>query len=112
MITSPYRRLNKKTDFCQGGKIPKGIPRDKSIEHNILHRLKIARGHLDKVIEMVDKGEYCIDVIHQSHAVQASLKGIDQVVLKNHMETCVADAIKKGKSNEVTEEIMRVVEKQ
>ena len=91
--------------------MPKGIPRDKSIERNILHRLKIARGHLDRVIAMVEKKEYCIDVIHQSQAVQAALKNIDQVILKNHMETCVADAIKQGKSKEVIEEVIRVVSK-
>ena len=91
--------------------MPKGIPRDTSIQHSILHRLKIARGHLERVIMMVEKDEYCIDVIHQSQAVQAALKNIDQIILKNHMETCVADAIKQGKSKEVIEEVIRVVNK-
>lgn len=85
--------------------------RPKDLQERITHRLKIARGHLDKVIEMVDKGEYCIDVIHQSKAVQSALNQVDQVVLKNHLETCVEDAIKKGKSKEVIEEVMRVVER-
>ena len=92
--------------------MPKGVPRDKSIERTVLHRLKIARGHLDRVISMVEKGEYCIDVIHQSQAVQAALKGIDQVVLKNHMETCVAQEIKKGNSQQVLDEVMKIMEKQ
>ncbi len=91
--------------------MPKGIPRDQSVQHTIAHRLKIARGHLDTVIAMTDKGAYCIDVIHQSLAVQAALKQIDQLVLKNHMETCVADAIKKGKSEDVIEEVMKIMEK-
>lgn len=91
--------------------MPKGIPRDKSIQHTILHRLKIVRGHLDKVIEMVEQGEYCIDVIHQSIAIQSSLKQVDQVILKNHMETCVAEAVKQGKSQEVITEIMKVMNK-
>lgn len=91
--------------------MPRGIPRDKSVKRNVLHRLKIARGHLDRVIEMVGKDEYCIDVIHQSLAVQAALKTIDQTVLKNHMRTCVADSIKEGNTGEVVEEVMRVIEK-
>ncbi len=77
----------------------------------ILHRLKIARGHLDKVIEMTESNAYCIDIIHQSLAVQAALKQTDAVILKNHMETCVAAAIKKGESKEVIEEVMKVMEK-
>lgn len=91
--------------------MPKGIPRDKSVERTILHRLKICRGHLNRVIEMAQKGEYCIDVIHQSQAVQAALKGVDETILKNHMETCVAHEIKKGNSKEVIEEIMKVTKR-
>lgn len=91
--------------------MPRGIPRDQSTQRTIIHRLKIARGHLDKVITMAENDEYCIDIIHQSLAVQAALKQADAVILKNHMETCVADAIKKGDSKEVIEEVMKVMEK-
>lgn len=89
----------------------KKIFRHKNTEAAILHRLKIARGHLDKVITMLQKGEYCIDVVHQSLAVQSALKKTDQVIMKNHMENCVSDAIKKGKDKEVINEVMRVMEK-
>lgn len=92
--------------------MPKGIPRDKSIERSFLHKLKIARGHLNKVIEMVESGDYCIDVIHQSKAVQSALKQVDNAILKNHMETCVSEAVKNGKSEEVITEVMKVMEKQ
>ena len=91
--------------------MPKGIPRDKSVEHKILHRMKIARGQLDSVIAMVKNGHYCIDVIHQSLAVQAALRQADELVLKNHMETCVAEEIRKGNAREVIDEVMKVMEK-
>lgn len=91
--------------------MPKGIPRDQSTQHTILHRLKIARGHLDRVVAMAESGHYCIDVIHQSLAVQSALKSVDQLLLKNHMETCVADAIKRGDSREVISEVMQVMDK-
>lgn len=90
----------------------KGIPRHHSVTQTAVHRLKIARGHLDKVISMVENGEYCLNIVHQSLAVQAALRQTDRVILKNHMETCVADAIKKGNKNEVIDEVMRVIEKQ
>ncbi len=91
--------------------MPKGVPRNQSVQQKILHRLKISRGHLDRVIQMVEGGDYCIDIIHQSIAIQAALRETDQVVMKNHMETCVADAIAKGRKDEVIDEVMRVVEK-
>ncbi|MDQ3099725.1 MAG: metal-sensing transcriptional repressor [bacterium] len=74
-----------------------------------LHRLKITRGHLNKVIDMVEKDAYCIDVIHQSQAVQKALKEVDHVVLEKHLNSCVIDHIKQGKSKETIEEIMKVV---
>ena len=55
---------------------------------NILHRLKIARGHLDKIIDMVSKDAYCIDVVHQSIAVQSALKKIDDIELIKKYSCC------------------------
>lgn len=107
---NPHLGVKKK----KGNKLstmPRGIPRDNSVNRRIVHRLKIARGHLDKVIKMVEDGDYCIDIVHQSQAVQSALKEIDHLNLKNHMQTCMADEIKKGKSKEVVDEIMKVLEK-
>jgi DNA-binding FrmR family transcriptional regulator len=77
----------------------------------ILHRLQIARGHLEKVINMVETDAYCIDVVHQSMAIQAALKKADEAVLENHLKTCVADSIRQGKDKDVIGEVMRVIEK-
>lgn len=76
-----------------------------------IHRLKIARGHLDKVIKMIEDNEYCIDVLHQSQAVQAAIKETDNVLLENHLNTCVADSIAKGRKKEAIHEIMQVFKK-
>lgn len=78
---------------------------------SIINRLKITEGHLRKVREMVEKDAYCIDVLHQSQAVEAALKEIDSLILNNHLNTCVVDAIKKGNSKEVIDEVMAVFKK-
>lgn len=83
--------------------------RPKDTQERILHRLKISQGHLKKVIKMVENGEYCIDVIHQSQAVQRALEEADNLVLENHLKTCAADAIKKGKKDEAIKELMNVL---
>jgi len=80
-------------------------------KQKILHRLLIAKGHLEKVISMVEDDSYCIDVVHQSIAVQAALKKVDDAVLENHLKTCVADSIRKGETNAVVGEIMQVLRK-
>lgn len=91
--------------------MPKGIPRDQSIQRNVLHRLKISKGHLEKIIKMVEDDEYCIDVVHQSKALQAALKKVDQTLLENHIKTCVLHDIGKGHEHRVIEEIVEVVKK-
>jgi CsoR family transcriptional regulator, copper-sensing transcriptional repressor len=91
--------------------MPKGIPRNKSTQSDLLKRYKIARGHLKKVITMLEDGRYCLDVVHQSIAVQAALKKADRALLENHLKTCVEDQIKKGQAQESISEIMGVLRK-
>lgn len=80
------------------------------IKDSILHRLKIAKGHLAKVIALVESNAYCPEIIHQSQAVQAALSEVDKVILENHLKTCVADSIRQGKTNEVIDEVMKVID--
>ena len=75
----------------------------------LLHRLKIIRGHLDKVIEMITGDEYCMDILQQSVAVGNALKQAEQVILENHLKTCVSDAIKnKQDVEEKVDEVIKV----
>lgn len=85
--------------------------RPKDTQERIIHRLKIARGHLNKVIKMVEEDTYCIDVLHQMQAVESGLKETGNVVLENHLKTCVSDSIAKGKKDEAIAEIMQVFKK-
>ena len=74
----------------------------------VAHRLKIARGQLDKVLEMVEEDKYCVDVINQSRAIQSALREIDYLLLENHLHTCVVNLVKNGEQNRSVEEIMRL----
>ena len=85
--------------------------RPKDTQERILHRLKIAQGHLKKVIKMVESDEYCIDVLHQSQAIQRALKEVDNLMLENHLQKCAADSIAKGKGSEAIAEVMQVFRK-
>ena len=85
--------------------------RPKDTEERIVHRLKIARGHLESVIKMVENDDYCIDVLHQMQAIESGLKITGNLLLENHLKTCVSDAITKGKAEESIAEIMEVFKK-
>lgn len=85
--------------------------RPKDIKERVIHRLKITQGHLKKVQQMVESDAYCVDVIHQSQAVQRALKAIDNVLLENHLSSCVTDAIRGGRQQEAVAEVMKVFKK-
>lgn len=85
--------------------------RPKDTHERITHRLKIARGHLDKVIKMMEDDAYCIDVMHQIQAVESGLKGTGNLLLENHLRCCVSDAIVKGEADKSIAEIMEVFKK-
>ncbi|NMP22470.1 metal-sensing transcriptional repressor [Sulfobacillus harzensis] len=70
------------------------------------HRLRAAIGHLKAVSAMVDDERYCVDIMKQLAAVQASLEGVQQVLLKNHLSTCVTDAILAGSGESLITELV------
>ena len=80
----------------------------KNTQERVLHRFKIAQGHLKKVIKMVESEEYCISIIHQSQAVQKALEEANNLILENHLKTCAAEAIKEGRQEEAIAEVMNV----
>lgn len=69
-------------------------------------RLKIVAGHLESVRRMVDEERYCVDVMKQVAAVQASLEQVQQVLLRNHLSTCVTEAIKAGSGEPLIDELI------
>jgi DNA-binding FrmR family transcriptional regulator len=87
--------------------------RPKNEKERILHRLKIVLGHYKKVMQMVEDDVYCIDVLHQSMAVQKALREIDNLLLEQHLAGCVTDAMHQHQNQEkFMQEIMDVFKKQ
>ncbi len=74
-----------------------------------LNRLKTVRGHLDAVIDMVDEERYCPDVMKQVSALQGSLEKVNRVLLQNHVETCVLDAVAEGRSGQIVDELLETL---
>ena len=76
---------------------------------SLLNRLKTARGHLDAVVRMIEDDAYCPDVMKQLSAVQGSLERASRLVLRNHLETCVAAAMQAGRVDEIVDELMEAL---
>ena len=73
--------------------------------------LKNARGQVDAALRMVEEDRYCIDVSKQILAAAALLKKANLVVLRQHIDTCVKDAVSTDKGQEKIEEIAMILER-
>lgn len=62
----------------------------------VLNRLSRAGGHLESVKRMVEEGRDCSEVLVQLSAVIAALKNTSKVILKDHIENCIVDAVESG----------------
>ena len=67
---------------------------DPALKENALTRLKRIEGQVRGVHRMVEEERYCADTLVQISAVQESLRAVAQVLLRNHLEHCAADAIR------------------
>jgi DNA-binding FrmR family transcriptional regulator len=69
-----------------------------SHEHTkaVLNRLARASGHLDKVRRMVEDGEDCSEVLIQLAAVRSALNNTGKIILKDHIDHCIVDAVETG----------------
>ncbi len=75
----------------------------------VLNRLKTARGHLDGIMRMVEDEAYCPDLMKQLAAVQGMLEGTSRVIFRNHLETCVAEAMRAGRTEQILDELMETL---
>ncbi len=64
------------------------------LKKQLLNRMNYISGHLGGIKKMVKDDKYCIEIILQNEAVLAAIKKINEMILENHLNTCVTQAIK------------------
>lgn len=77
----------------------------------ILINLKKARSHIDKIIQMIEEDEYCIDVLQQLNAVIGYLKSTKNHKLAEHLRSCFVEGMKSSsnkKKKKLIEEVIKV----
>ena len=61
-----------------------------------LQRLKRIEGQVRGLVRMVEEERYCVDILTQIRAARAALKRVEESVLRDHVEHCVAEALRSG----------------
>lgn len=75
----------------------------------VINRLSRAIGHLTAVKGMVEEGRDCSEVLVQLAAVRSALNGVCKVILKDHIDHCIVDAVESG-DMETIEELNKAIE--
>jgi len=80
----------------------------------MIGRLKRIEGQIRGIQKMVEEDRYCIDILTQLTSVAAALKGVEDMVMEQHLGTCVAEAMRSGSEQEKQtkiDEIMDILSK-
>lgn len=77
-------------------------------KQKLIRRLKIIEGQVRGLQDMLDKDAYCIDVITQTSAVKRALSSVEDVLMEEHLGTCVVHQMKQGKDKQAIGEILKV----
>jgi len=70
----------------------------KELKKRALHRSKIIQGQLKGLEKMIEKDEYCMDIVTQSLAIQKSLASLNKLIVENHIKTHIAHDLSSGNS--------------
>ncbi|MFA6549784.1 MAG: metal-sensitive transcriptional regulator [Candidatus Gracilibacteria bacterium] len=76
-----------------------------------LINLKKAKSHIEKIIQMLEEGAYCIDVMQQNLAVIGLLKSAHQMLMEGHLNSCFKSAMatnQEAKKQKMIDEILKV----
>ena len=69
----------------------------------VLNRMARLIGHLESTKKMIEDGRDCSEVLIQLSAVDAAIKAVGRIILKDHIEHCIVDAIKDGDEQAIIE---------
>lgn len=75
------------------------------IKHRALHRTKILQGQLKGLEKMIEKEDYCMDIIVQSLAIQKSLSSLNKLIVENHLKTHITHHMTSGNSQKQEEAV-------
>lgn len=83
----------------------KNTPRDAKAQKQLQNRINRIIGQLNGIKNMIDDNRYCGDILIQIGAVESALQSLGYIVLQDHMQTCVAEEVKKGNDKILTEAV-------
>jgi DNA-binding FrmR family transcriptional regulator len=83
---------------------------DQKQKEKVSARLRRIEGQIAGIRKMVEEDRYCVDILTQTSAVVSALRGVEDLVMQNHLNTCVVDAIRSEDDSEKQEKLDEVMD--
>ncbi len=80
------------------------------VEKECIARLNKVEGQVKGIEKMIKERRYCVDVVMQIAAAEAALHKVSEIILRNHLETCVTEAFKSPDEEERKRKVDELME--
>ena len=75
-----------------------------------INRLNRIAGQVRGVAQMIENDRYCVDVLNQTAAIRAALKGVEKLVIADHTDHCIEHAIRSGDETDQRQKFKELVD--
>ncbi len=75
----------------------------------LMRRLSRMEGQVRGIARMIEREEYCVDILQQTAALRAAVDALSIVVLEDHVQGCVRSAAERGEADQYVDEVIDVV---
>ncbi len=75
----------------------------------LIRRLSRMEGQVRGIARMIEREEYCVDILQQTAALRAAVDGVALLVLEDHVQGCVRTAAEQGEADVYADEVLDVV---
>ena len=75
----------------------------------LVRRLSRIEGQVRGIARMIERDEYCVDILQQTAALRAAVDAVSIMILEDHVRGCVRTAAERGEADQYVEEVIDVV---
>ncbi len=75
----------------------------------LVRRLSRIEGQVRGIARMIEREEYCVDILQQTAALRAAIDAVSIMILEDHVQGCVRTAAERGEADKYVDEVVDVV---
>ena len=110
-IMRPWQRTPSRTSGTHGAdhghdSFRHSYSKDKA---QLVRRLSRIEGQVRGIARMIEREEYCVDILQQTAALRAAVDAVSIMVLEDHVQGCVRTAAERGEADKYVDEVLDVV---